>query len=211
MKTHIELLCPDIQVTLCLVETAGDRDAASSLSSMPIQGVFTKELDRGLLENQFDWAVHSLKDLPSRYTDGIAPAAIPEREDPGDALCSRNGLRLDELPSGATVGTSSPRRRALIVHRRPDLHVRDIRGNIDTRLRKLAETGIYDAIVLACAGLRRLDLVHHMTERFDPIEWPPAAGQGALAVTVRSDDAVDCGTNGPPSHTLRRNGGTGRP
>jgi hydroxymethylbilane synthase len=169
------------------IRTAGDRSEAS-LSEIGGRGVFVIELERALLEREIDVAVHSLKDLPVEETSGLAIAAVLAREDPRDALVSRRGV-LAELPAGAIVGTGSPRRAAQLVALRGDLRVADIRGNVDTRIRKV-EGGEYDAVVLAAAGLARLGWMKRAAQLFDFEQMLPAPGQGALAVQVRSDDAA---------------------
>jgi hydroxymethylbilane synthase len=149
-------------------------------------GVFTKELQKCLLDGTIDLAVHSLKDLPTDEVPGLLLTAVPKREDPRDVLVSRGGA-LMQLPAGATIGTGSLRRRAQILHARADLQVRDIRGNVDTRLEKLA-AGQYDAVVLARAGLVRLGLESQITEVLEPRVMLPAVGQGALAIETRATD-----------------------
>lgn len=188
VKNRLEEMFPELRITLCLVETSGDKDSTSPLAQIPVLGAFTKELDRGLLQGAFDLAVHSLKDVPCSCPEGILIGAIPEREDPSDAFCSHTGAPFSAMPKGAIIGTSSPRRQALLRLTRSDIYVRDIRGNVDTRLRKLYELKSCDALVLAAAGLRRLNLSHHITECFSPVSWPGAPGQGALAVAVRADN-----------------------
>lgn len=173
---------------LVLIETTGDRDQASALSAMGGFGVFTKAIQNALLENRADIAVHSLKDLPTLETPGVHLVATPRRGPTGDAFLSRKYSRFDDLPRGATIGTSSLRRRAMLANRRPDLKLVDLRGNVDTRLRKLDEQNL-DAIVLAEAGLVRLGLAERITEYLDP-EWMlPAVGQGAIGLECRTDDA----------------------
>ena len=149
--------------------------------------MFTKEIERELLAGRVDLAVHSLKDLPTEVAAGLCLAAVPQRAAVADALLSDKYPSLDQLPPGATVGTGSLRRRAQLLHVRPDLQIRDIRGNVDTRLRKL-HGGQFDAIVLAEAGLERLGLAGQITQRLPPAIMLPAVGQGALALEVRSDD-----------------------
>jgi hydroxymethylbilane synthase len=169
------------------IQTSGDRSTAS-LSEIGGRGVFVIEIERALLAGQIDIAVHSLKDLPSEETGGLTIAAVLPREDPRDALVSRSGARLAELPAGAVVATGSPRRAVQVQAARPDVTVSDIRGNVDTRVRKVEE-GEYDAVVLAAAGLKRLGWLERAAQIFEPEEMLPAVGQGALAVQVRSDDA----------------------
>lgn len=175
-------------VTLVAVETHGDRDRATALSAMGGYGVFTKAIQDALTDGRADLAVHSLKDLPTIPTPGVILAAVPPRGPTADALISRSVNRFDELPRGATVGTSSLRRRAMLRNRRPDLNLVDLRGNVDTRLRKLDEQSL-DAIVLAEAGLVRLGLGDRLAERLDPLWMLPAVGQGAIGIECRADDA----------------------
>jgi hydroxymethylbilane synthase len=174
-------------VELVLIETHGDRDQATALSAMGGFGVFTKAIQQALLDGKADVAVHSLKDLPTIPTDGLSLAAVPPRGPTGDAFVSHKYRRFDDLPKGARVGTSSLRRRAQQLNRRPDLALVELRGNVDTRLRKLAEQDL-DAIVLAEAGLARLGLADRITERLDPGWMLPAVGQGAIGLECREDD-----------------------
>ncbi len=177
---------PWLAVETRIIRTSGDRSEAA-LTQMGGRGVFVAELEQALLAGEIDVAVHSLKDLPVEETPGLVIAAIPPREDPRDALVSRGGFPLVELPSGAVVGTGSPRRACQIAALRPDLRTEGIRGNVDTRLRKVDE-GQYDAVVLAAAGLLRLGCLGRATEVFSPDLFLPAVGQGALAVQVRTND-----------------------
>ena len=178
-------------VELVPISTHGDADRASPIEALGTAGVFTKELQRALLDGRIDLAVHSLKDLPTDAAAGLILAAVPPRETTRDALIARGGLRLAELPSGATVGTGSLRRRAQLLHQRPDLSPCDVRGNVETRIRKLDE-GEYDAIMLAEAGLVRLGLADRITEVLPPEVMLPAVGQGALGIEARADDAATC-------------------
>lgn len=175
-----------LDVELVTVTSAGDTDTSSPLTSMPEIGVFTRALEDAVADGRADAAVHSLKDLPTLLPDGFVVAAIPEREDPHDVLVARDGVKLDTLPSGAVVGTGSPRRRLQLHEVRPDLDVRDIRGNIDTRLSKVYD-GDFDAVVLALAGLRRIGRADAVTDVLDML---PAPGQGALGLECRSDDTT---------------------
>ncbi|MCA9100272.1 MAG: hydroxymethylbilane synthase [Planctomycetales bacterium] len=177
----------DVEVELVPISTRGDRDQTSQIGAVGAIGVFTKELQRALLDDRVDLVVHSLKDLPTVPVEGVSIAAVPPRETVADALVSREGRRLRELPVGAKVGTGSQRRRALLLSARSDLDVQPIRGNVDTRLAKLA-AGEYDAIVLAEAGLKRLGLEDRATEVLAPPLLLPAVGQGALGIEARSDD-----------------------
>jgi hydroxymethylbilane synthase len=175
-------------VELVHVQTEGDRDQSASLAHIGGRGVFTKEIERALLDGRVDIAVHSLKDLPTQPVEGLVLAAIPPRGATGDVLVAIHVSRFDDLPQGARIATGSLRRRAQLLHRRPDLRLADIRGNVETRLRKLREDG-YDALVLAQAGLERLGLASAITEVLDP-EWMlPAAGQGALGIECRTADS----------------------
>lgn len=177
---------PALEIETVIVQTSGDRSTAS-LRQIGGQGVFTRELEAALLDGRIDVAVHSLKDLPSTMPDGLVLAAVPPREDVRDVLVSRFDGGLDALPEGARVGTGSLRRQAQLLAQRPDLHVADIRGNVDTRLRKLAD-GQYDAIVLAAAGLARLGWLDRATA-FLPVDVVlPAPAQAALGVQCRADD-----------------------
>lgn len=172
---------------LVRIRTQGDVNLGP-LASIGGTGVFVIEVRSRLLAGDVDVIVHSLKDLPTADAPGIALAAVPVREDPADALCARDGLTLDTLPPGATVGTGSPRRAAQLLRARPDLSVRPIRGNIDTRL-SLVGSGLLDAVVLAAAGLARIDRSSAMSQRLGPDLMLPAPAQGALAVECRVGDA----------------------
>ena len=171
------------QCRLEIIHTTGDKITDVALSKVGAKGLFTKEIEEALLAGAIDLAVHSLKDMPTELPAGLTLAAIPEREDPRDALVGR---KLSQLAAGARVGTSSLRRAAQLRALRPDLEMESIRGNLDTRLRKLDE-GRYDAIVLASAGLRRLGWDNRIAELLDPGVICPAVGQGALAVETRAD------------------------
>lgn len=170
-----------------IIRTSGDRDRQTSLRVIGGKGVFTKELEDALLEERIDLAVHSMKDMPTVVPAGLEIAAICEREDVRDALISRGGLKLDQLRSGARIGTSSLRRQAQLRHYRGDLEMVDMRGNVDTRLAKL-EQGDYDAIVLAKAGLDRLGRAGQISEVVPPEICLPAAGQGAIGIETRKRD-----------------------
>ncbi|MHC3000447.1 hydroxymethylbilane synthase [Microbacterium sp. HJ5] len=175
-----------VTTELVTITTDGDR-TNEPLSRAGGTGLFTGALRDALLDDRCDLVVHSLKDLPTAPHDRLVVAAIPAREDPRDALCARDGLTLEQLPEGARVGTGSPRRMAQLRAKRPDLEVVDIRGNVDTRLARVAP-GDLDAVVLAAAGLRRLGRADVVTEFLDADRWPTAPGQGALAVEVRRGD-----------------------
>lgn len=177
-------------VELVQISTAGDRSQrGGSIGSMGEQGVFTKEIQRAMLDGEIDLAVHSLKDLPTEKVDGLALAAVPPRAPVADALVSARFDSLEALPEGAIVGTGSLRRKSQLLHLRPDLQVKGVRGNVDTRLRKL-DDGEFDAILLAEAGLTRLGFEDRITQRLAPPTFLPAVGQGALGIETRTDDAA---------------------
>lgn len=173
---------------LVFIRTTGDRDSESSLRTMGGKGVFIKELEDALLDGRVDLAVHSMKDVPTELPSGLLLAAVCERADVRDALVSRDALGFDQLPKGARVGTTSLRRQAQLRLRRPDLVMAELRGNVDTRLAKVAR-GDCDAIVLAKAGLDRLQLSERITEVLSTDLCLPAAGQGAVGIEARADDA----------------------
>jgi len=177
---------PGIEVTIKIIRTSADRDTRTSIRSGSSTGVFVKEIEDALIAGSIDLAVHSMKDLPTRIPERLEIMAVPQREDARDALITRNGS--GNLPAGAVIGTGSVRRHSQLLALRPDLRTLDIRGNIDTRLQKLAE-GPYDAIVLACAGLNRLGLSGRIGLRFSLEQMLPAPGQGALALEARKGDA----------------------
>jgi hydroxymethylbilane synthase len=179
------------EVELVTITTEGDTSQAS-LASLGGTGVFASALRDALLDGRVDAIVHSLKDLPTAAHAGLSIAAIPKREDARDALCARDGLTIDTLPAGAKIGTGSPRRRAQLLKRRPDLEVVDIRGNVDTRLGRVGSStdsnaGL-DAVILAAAGLSRLGRLDAVTEFLGIDGWPTAPGQGAVAIEVRAGE-----------------------
>jgi hydroxymethylbilane synthase len=180
---------PGSDITVKIIKTSADKDQTTSLRSGSGIGVFVKELEQALLKKQIDIAVHSLKDVPTTVSAGLKIAAVPEREDARDAIITKNGGGLAQLPEGSLIGTGSIRRQAQILALRPDLRVIDIRGNIDTRLKKLRD-GAYDAIILACAGLNRLGFQDQISERLDFSAMLPAPGQGALAIEIRDGDSL---------------------
>ena len=175
-----------LQVELLGMTTRGDQILDRALSKVGGKGLFVKELENALEDGRAHLAVHSLKDMPMELPDGFALGAVLEREDPRDAFVSPRFARLQDLPTGACVGTSSLRRAAQLLALRPDLRIEPLRGNLDTRLRKLDE-GHYDAIVLAAAGLKRLGLGARIASLFDAAQMTPAAGQGALGLELRKD------------------------
>ena len=176
-------------IAILPIRTTGDRITDRPLMEAGGKGLFTKEIDEALLGGRIDIAVHSAKDLPTRLSDGIVIGACLERADVRDAFLSPSAARLEALPEGARLGTSSLRRKAMALRLRPDLQMVDMRGNVETRLKKL-EGGIADATLLAAAGLVRLGLIGRATSLIEPDDWLPAVGQGAIAVTARTDDGV---------------------
>ncbi len=189
--TLMQAALPNVQVEYEIIRTRGDQVLDTPLPLVGGKGVFTAELEAALRENRIDCAVHSLKDLPTEPPAGLVIGAIPERANPADALVSRRGYTLATLPEGARVGTSSTRRAAQLLYKRPDLIILDIRGNVDTRVRKaLAAEGDYDAIALAYAGLERLGRTDVISEVLDFEDMLPAPGQGAIAVQTRDDPAL---------------------
>jgi len=178
---------PDLTVELKHVMTTGDKILDTPLAKIGGKGLFTKELETEMLLGDIDFAVHSLKDMPTQIPDGLCLAVITKRFDSGDALVSPKYKTLNALPQGAKVGTSSLRRKAQLLHVRPDLDICDLRGNVNTRLQKL-ETENFAAIVLAAAGLKRLGLADLITDIILPEICLPAVGQGALAIEARADD-----------------------
>ena len=177
---------PDVRFEVVTVTTQGDANQTAPLAGMGL-GVFVKEIERRLETGEIDMAVHSLKDMPTVLPPGMTLGAVLERADPRDALVTHLGTALDELPQGAKIGTSSPRRQAQIAERRPDLDIVPIRGNVDTRLRKAAGDEC-DGTVIAVAGLDRMGMSDVITEYLSPEEFVPPPGQGAMAVEIRADD-----------------------
>jgi hydroxymethylbilane synthase len=192
---------PGLEVRLHEVVTKGDRILEVPLAKVGGKGLFVKEIEDALLGGDAEIAVHSMKDLPALLAEGLAVGAVPEREDPRDALCSR-GASLDRLKKGARVGTSSLRRSAQLKALRPDLRIETIRGNVETRLKKI-DQGL-DAVVLAYAGLRRLGLADRATQIFEPGEMLPAVAQGALAIEARGSDAATMSRLAPLEHAATR-------
>jgi hydroxymethylbilane synthase len=174
---------------LVVITTSGDRIQDRRLLDVGGKGLFTKEIEEALLDRRIDCAIHSMKDVPTQRQPGLVIAAIPEREDVRDAFVSPRFARLAELPQGARLGTASLRRLAQALHVRPDLSTVIVRGNVDTRLGKL-QSGEAEAMILALAGLKRLGLANEATSLLDPLEQPPAPGQGALAIETRAEDAL---------------------
>jgi hydroxymethylbilane synthase len=193
---------PGLVTEVVTVSTAGDADQRAPIAQLG-DGAFVRGVEAALLEGRADVAVHSAKDVPTTEPPGLVLAAFPERADPRDALVTRDGGPFAELPAGARVGTSSPRRAAMARHLRPELEIVAVRGNVDTRLRKLAD-GECDALVLAAAGLARMGLLDRVAEYCDPLVWVPAAGQGILAVQCRRGDPAApllAAIDHPPTHS----------
>ncbi len=179
--------CPTLIAELLPMSTQGDEILDRSLAKIGGKRLFVKELERALLSNEADLAVHSMKDVPAEMPDGLGIVAIMQREDPRDALVSDRADRISQLTEGAAVGTSSLRRQCQLLHLRPDLDIQPLRGNVETRLKRIDE-GQFQAIILAVAGLKRLDLEHRITARIEPSEMLPAIGQGAIGIQCRLDD-----------------------
>ena len=176
-----------LQVKITVIKTKGDKILDVPLAKVGGKGLFVKEIEEALLDHRIDLAVHSMKDMPAELPDGLCIGAIPQREDARDVLISRQGDALSDLEEGASVGTSSLRRSAQLLNTRPDLAISPLRGNLDTRLRKL-DAGEMDAIVLAAAGVKRLGLAHRVSEHLGADTMLPAAGQGALCIEIRQKD-----------------------
>ncbi len=187
VQAQLHTLAPHVTVTLRKIQTSGDKILDVPLAQIGGKGLFVKEIEEALLSGEIDLAVHSMKDVPTELPDGLAILCVPAREDPRDILISRDGRLFKDLPRGARIGTSSLRRQSQLLHARPDFTIAMLRGNLDTRLRKLRE-GQFDAIVLAAAGLRRLGWTHEVTEYLAPQISLPAIGQGALGIEGRQDD-----------------------
>jgi hydroxymethylbilane synthase len=187
VKDLISDAFPNIDVSITVIKTTGDRITDRPLSLVGGKGLFVKEIETALLAHDIDLAVHSMKDMPGELPSGLTIGAIPCRENPFDVLISRKGLMLSDYPPGTIVGTSSLRRASQLRYLRPDLTIRSIRGNLDTRIRKLM-SGEFDAIVLAAAGLVRLGQADRITEFLDETVMVPAVGQGALCIETRQND-----------------------
>lgn len=214
----IENLSEDYEVELVTMSTKGDRILEKPLAEIGGKGLFTEELEKAMIEGRIDLAVHSLKDMPVELPEGLTLGAFTKREEPWDALVSPKYKRLEALPQGAKVGTSSLRRQAQLWRLRPDLKIEMVRGNVNTRLRKLEEEG-FDGIILALAGLKRLGLAHHATEILSMDTMLPAVGQGVLAIECLQgspmeelirplmDEDTHCAVQGERSFLKRLNGG----
>ena len=180
---------PDQKVELIKIKTKGDKILDVPLAKVGGKGLFVKEIEQALLESRIDLAVHSMKDMPAEIPDGLCIGAIPRREDPADVLVAREDLEFSNLKRGAVIGTSSLRRAAQLRHARPDISISPLRGNLDTRLKKL-QTENLDAIVLAAAGIKRLNIAHRITEYLQDDIMLPAVGQGALCIEMRQEDPI---------------------
>ena len=189
VKGRIESVHPGVVVELVRITTTGDRIQRPPLSEVGGKGLFIKEIEEALLRKEVDLGVHSMKDVPAGLPEGLEISVFPQREDPRDAFVSEKFKSIEELPHGSSVGTSSLRRASQVLHLRPDLRVIPIRGNVDTRLRKL-ESGQFDALILASAGLRRLGLSHRISQMLSTDLSLPAIGQGVLGLEVRKSDHV---------------------
>ena len=189
VKNRLEDLYPQIKVKLISMVTKGDVILDTPLAKIGGKGLFVKELENALLEKCADIAVHSMKDVPMQFPKGLGLSVICKREDPRDAFVSNKYQSLDELPQGSIVGTSSQRRQCQLKQLRPDLDIRSLRGNVGTRLTKL-DNGDYDAIILAAAGLIRLGMPNRITSFIETAQFLPAAGQGAVGIECRTDDAA---------------------
>jgi len=187
IKNRIVSRHPDISVELVRIRTKGDKIIDSPLSKIGGKGLFVKEIEDALLRKEVDLAVHSIKDVPAELPEGLCLAVFPEREDPRDVFISKEYASLSDLPEGASIGTGSLRRSSQLMHIRPDIHIVQLRGNVDTRLKKL-ESGAMQAIILAAAGMNRLGLSAEITEHLSTEALMPAIGQGALGLETREDD-----------------------
>lgn len=203
VKQQLELHHPGLQVTLVPMSTQGDKILDTPLAKIGGKGLFVKELEQAMLENRADIAVHSMKDVPVDFPAGLGLAVICERDDPHDAFVSTRYANLYELPQGAIVGTSSLRRQCQLRAQRPDLQIHDLRGNVNSRLAKL-DAGDYDAIILAAAGLRRLDKADRIRSLLPPELSLPANGQGAVGIECRLDDAQTQALLAPLEHAMTR-------
>lgn len=187
VRDQLQSYHDNLDVELVLIKTKGDKILDTPLAKIGGKGLFVKELEVAMLENEADIAVHSMKDVPMEFPEGLKLQTICPRGNPHDAFVSNHYQSLDELPAGAIVGTSSLRRQSQLHQRRPDLVIKDLRGNVGTRLSKL-DAGEFDAIILACAGLERLEIAHRITQQLPADLLLPAGGQGAVGIECRSDD-----------------------
>ena len=193
VKSKLEDLYPDLKIELEVIKTSGDKILDVPLAKVGGKGLFVKEIEQALMDGQIDIAVHSMKDMPGDLPESLCIGVIPEREVPYDILISQGDKPIKQLPNGARVGTSSLRRASQLLYMRPDIEIFPLRGNLDTRIKKLTSENL-DAIILAGAGVKRLNLEHVISEYIDPEIILPAVGQGALCIEVRKAD--------PPVHEL---------
>ncbi|MCT6698262.1 hydroxymethylbilane synthase [Rheinheimera sp. 4Y26] len=203
VKAQLQHFHPGLQVELVPMSTQGDKILDTPLAKIGGKGLFVKELETAILEGRADIAVHSMKDVPVEFPEGLQLQTICEREDPRDAFVSNNFASLDELPAGAVVGTSSLRRQCQLKAKRPDLQIRDLRGNVNTRLAKL-DAGEYDAIILAAAGLIRLGFADRIRTHLAVEQSLPANGQGAVGIECRSNDSAIHALLAPLEHLATR-------
>lgn len=205
VKTSLIEKHPGLSVDLLIIKTKGDKITDVPLAKVGGKGLFVKEIEEAISDRRVDLAVHSMKDMPADIPEGLCISAVPERESPEDVLISKHGLLLSQLPKGARIGTSSLRRSAQIKHLRPDAEIVSLRGNLDTRLKKL-ETENFDAIILAAAGVKRLGLEARITQYLDAAMMLPAVGQGALCIESRKDDSevlpIIAALDHPPTRTV---------
>jgi len=187
VKSRLAEHHPDLEINLAVIKTRGDKILDVPLAKVGGKGLFVKEIEEALLDGRIDMAVHSMKDMPAEIPKGLRIGPVPEREDPRDVLISKSGSRFSALPAGACIGTSSLRRSAQLRYARPDIQILPLRGNLDTRLKKL-ETENLDAVILAAAGVVRLGLENRITQYMDPSVILPAVAQGALCIEIREND-----------------------
>jgi hydroxymethylbilane synthase len=199
VKRALETAFPDEAVELVIIKTRGDKITDVPLAQVGGSALFVKELEEALRDGRIDIAVHSMKDMPSAIAQGLRIGAVPKRETPRDILISRGKLTFDRLPQGAKIGTSSLRRQSQLLSARPDLTMVPLRGNLDTRIKKL-DTEDLDAIVVAAAGVKRLDFDDRITEYLDDALMLPAVGQGALCIEIRKDDGEAARRTAPLDH-----------
>ena len=201
VKKALGALHPALAVELVIIKTKGDKITDVPLAQVGGNALFVKELEQALEDKRIDIAVHSMKDMPSTIPEGLRISAVPKRESPRDVIISKSGYTFDQLPAGARIGTSSLRRQAQLLHVRPDLTMVSLRGNLDTRIRKL-ETEDMDAIVVAAAGVNRLGFKHRITQYLDDDLILPAVGQGALCIEIREDNIEAARLTAPLDHPV---------
>ena len=199
VKDHIKFFRPDLDFHIKKIVTTGDKVTDVALAKIGGKGLFTKEIENELLAGIIDLAIHSMKDMPTAMPEGLKIGCVPLREDPRDVIVSRDNMKFAQLPEGAVIGTCSLRRKAQLLAARPDLKIEDLRGNLDTRLKKIEE-GKYDAVVLACAGIRRLGRQDVISDILGIDVVIPAVGQGALCIQIREGDSATEELLGPLHH-----------